>query len=406
MGHIETSHPSDTQALLAELRRYGIGYLMEEATEQTDSGLQFQPAAFFTALARTSDPRVRDAVISVLLLHPELAGAAKSAIETARLSGDEQIAEQIAEQLVTLALATLYLRRIWYAPLSLVGIHARTPEEPFAAYWRERRLPAPQVDFGEAGLRALAEWERQRTGLAADYANDWRNQVDHLTLQEWRVRNVQHNPEASMGALWLPPPEAALSPQDSGDSTMSMRPNVTRADIERFLTDLGTMAHTSGRIYLAGGAALVHSQIRGLGASTEDIDLKLDVADEQAVEDAIRQLKVKSSVNVELASPADFIPLPPNWESMSSYVGRYGGLDVFYFDWITLALAKIERGSSRDLHDVALLQQNGLIQRDDLEAAFQAIQPQLGHGRFFNVDPTLFSQKVSVAVNTLWGSQP
>jgi hypothetical protein len=187
---------------------------------------------------------------------------------------------------------------------------------------------------------------------------------------------------------------------------MSMRPNVTRADIEQFLNDLGAMAHTSGRIYLAGGAALVHSQVRGLGASTEYIDLKLDVADEQVVEVAIRQLKVRSSVKVELASPADFIPLPPTWERMSVHVGRYGGLDVFYFDWITLALAKIERGFSRDLHDVALLQQNGLIQRDDLEAAFQAILPQRGHGRFFNVDSALFSQKVSVAVNALWGSQP
>jgi hypothetical protein len=193
------------------------------------------------------------------------------------------------------------------------------------------------------------------------------------------------------------------SPLDAGENAMSMRPNVTRADIEQFLNDLGVMAHTSGRIYLAGGAALVHSQVRGLGASTEDIDLKLDVADEQAVEDAIRQLKIKSSINVELASPADFIPLPPNWESMSTYVGRYGGLDVFYFDWVTLALAKILRGSSRDLHDVALLQQNGLIQRNDLETAFQAILPQLGHGRFFNVDSALFSQKMNTAVNTLWG---
>jgi hypothetical protein len=178
------------------------------------------------------------------------------------------------------------------------------------------------VDFGEAGLRALAEWERQRTGLAADYANDWRNQVDHLTLQEWRGRNAPYNPEAPVGALWLPSPEAALSPQDTGNPTMSMRPNVTRADIEQFLNDLGAMAHTSGRIYLAGGAALVHSQVRGLGASTEYIDLKLDVADEQVVEVAIRQLKVRSSVKVELASPADFIPLPPTWERMSVHVGR------------------------------------------------------------------------------------
>jgi hypothetical protein len=107
-----------------------------------------------------------------------------------------------------------------------------------------------------------------------------------------------------------------------------------------------------------------------------------------------------------LPRPPISSPCHPTWGACRPYVGRYGGLDVFYFDWVTLALAKIERGSSRDLHDIALLQQNGLIQRNDLETEFQAILPQLGHGRFFNVDPALFSQKVSAAVNTLWGSQP
>jgi len=403
MERIETGNPLDTQALLAELRRYGVGYLMGEATDLAERDFQLQPAEFVAALARSSDPRVRDTLISLLLLHPDLANVTKDAVETARLSGDEQT----AEQLITLALAALYLQQMWRETLSLVGVSAQMQEAPFGAYWRERGLPAPQVDFGEVGLRALAEWERRRTGLGANYASDWDNQVDHLVLQEWCRSSENENTAAPVGILWPRMAALEMAPLlDPGEDAMSMRPNVTRADIEQFLNDLGAMAQTTGRIYLARGAALVHGQIRGLGASTEDIDLKLDVADEQAVEDAIRQLKVRSSVNVELASPADFIPLPPNWESMSTYVGRYGGLDVFYFDWVTLALAKIERGSSRDLHDVALLQQNGLIQRDDLEAAFQAIQPQLGHGRFFNVDPTLFSQKVSAAVNTLWGSQP
>jgi hypothetical protein len=48
---------------------------------------------------------VRDALISLLLLHPDLVSAATNAIETARLDDDEQT----AERLVTLALATLYL---------------------------------------------------------------------------------------------------------------------------------------------------------------------------------------------------------------------------------------------------------------------------------------------------------
>lgn len=402
MERVEASHPPDTAALLAELRRYGVGYLMGGAATQEDRTRQLQTGEFLTQLARSPEPRVRDALISLLLLHPELARAVIDALEAARLGGDPQT----AEQLITLALAALYLQRMWYDSLSLVSIPTQTPEAPFAAYWRERGLPGPQVNFGQAGLETLAAWERKRTRTNANYANDWRNQIDRLMLQEWRRHGGQDENGAARRIIWswTTAPESE-APADAGGDAMSMRPNVTRADIERFLNDLGAMAHTSGRIYLAGGAALVHSQVRGLGASTEDIDLKLDVADEQAVEDAIRQLKVTSSVNVELASPADFIPLPPNWESMSAYTGRYGGLDVFYFDWVTLALAKIERGSSRDLHDVALLQQNGLIQRADLEAAFQAILPQLGHSRFFNVDPALFSQKVSAAVNTLWGSQ-
>lgn len=99
MERIETGDPWDTQALLAELRRYGAGYLMGEATELAERGFQLQPAEFVAALARSSDPRVRDTLIS-LLLHPDLANVTKDAIDTAHLSGDEQT----AEQLITLAL--------------------------------------------------------------------------------------------------------------------------------------------------------------------------------------------------------------------------------------------------------------------------------------------------------------
>ena len=256
MEQIETGNPPDMQALLAELRRYGVGYLMGEATELAERGFQLQPAEFVAALARSSVPRVRDAFISLLLLHPDLANVTKDAIETARPSGDEQT----AEQLTTLALAALYLQRVWRETLSLVGVSVQMPEELFGAYWRERGLPAPRVNFGEAGLRALAEWERRRTRLGANYASDWDNQVDHLVLQEWRRSSENENTAAPVEILWPRMAAPEMAPLlDPGEDAMSMRPNVTRADIEQFLNDLGAMAQTSGRIYLAGGAALVHS---------------------------------------------------------------------------------------------------------------------------------------------------
>jgi hypothetical protein len=134
MERVKTSDPSDTTALLAELRRYGVGYLIGETAARADRESRFPPVTFITALARSPDPRMRDAFISLLLLHPELASAALSTIETAQLESDEQT----AERLISLALATLYLQRVWHASLSLVGIHTRTAPPPFAAYWRER----------------------------------------------------------------------------------------------------------------------------------------------------------------------------------------------------------------------------------------------------------------------------
>ncbi len=38
--------------------------------------------------------------------------------------------------------------------------------------------------------------------------------------------------------------------------------------------------------------------------------------------------------------------------AQAKFVGRYGKVDVFYFDFSSLALSKISRGSHRDLIDV------------------------------------------------------
>jgi hypothetical protein len=339
---------------------------------------------------------VRDAIIGVLILHPELAEAVPAAVTGAEAP--------IAEQVVTLVLAALYLQREWYPLLTLARGHPpMRPEAIIAAYWRGRGLPQPETDDGVAGLRTLAEWERRRTHLPANYRGDWEHQVAHLITQEWAAR-----PMVAPARYSLAPPTDAVdgdAPRAQETDRMSLRPDVTRDGIERFLTELGRMVRQPGRIYLAGGAALVHGQVRGAGASTADVDLKLDVADEHVVETAIRQLKTRLGINVKLASPADFIPVPAAWPSTSRYAGRYGALDVFYFDFSALALDLGERGTSRDLRDVELLKDHGLIQRDTLDAAYHAILPEVGHGRFFNLDPALFAQKCAAALQLLWGGE-
>jgi hypothetical protein len=383
--------PSTTTAqLIGELRRWGVAYLM---TEQ-HIVLPVAPLSaeqLVIALAQAQEPRVRDAFLALVLLHPTLAESIPHAIECSDAS--------TAASIHTLALATLYEQRIWYPLLTMaLGAPPQVPEMPFAPLWQTWHLAPPWIDFGLVGIHALAQHERDRTGIVADYVGDWHNQIQHLVAQEWERHPVANGVRPLQIAPAWPVPHS----REEG-SWMSLRPDVTRADIERFLTELGQQVHqASGRIYLVGGAALVHRAVRGQGASTADIDLQLDVTDSAEVEQVIRQLKFLLGINVELASPADFIPLPPSWVTMSPYVGRYGRFDVFYFDFYSLALSKIARGQTRDLQDVALLAQHGLIQQAPLEAAYQQILPQLGTGRFFNIDPTQFAQKFAAMVANLW----
>jgi len=101
-------------------------------------------------------------------------------------------------------------------------------------------------------------------------------------------------------------------------------------------------------------------------------------------------LKQQLNINVEFASPGDFIPLPCNWQSLSQFVGRYGNIDVFYFDFYSIALSKIDRGNIRDLQDVALLLQQQVITLPELDRAAQEVAAQMGKGNYKRLDPNAF----------------
>ncbi len=106
---------------------------------------------------------------------------------------------------------------------------------------------------------------------------------------------------------------------------MSMRQRVGRQEIEQFLIHVGR-TRQPGRLYLTGGAALVHRGIRP--GQTLDIDIQVTI-DPTNLTTQIAQLKQKMNINIEFASPSDFIPLPAQWEARSEFIKRYGQVDVF-----------------------------------------------------------------------------
>lgn len=81
------------------------------------------------------------------------------------------------------------------------------------------------------------------------------------------------------------------------------------ADADRirwFMRALGREASSEVRCYFTGGATAV---LLGWRRSTIDVDLKL-VPEADEVLRAIPRLKEELRINVELASPLDFIPVP------------------------------------------------------------------------------------------------
>jgi hypothetical protein len=93
-----------------------------------------------------------------------------------------------------------------------------------------------------------------------------------------------------------------------------------RDRIGRFMAALGRDAPSEARVYLTGGATAV---LIGWRDSTIDVDIKL-VPDDGSIMRAIPALKESLQINVEFASPADFLPVLDGWPDRSPYIERRG----------------------------------------------------------------------------------
>ena len=167
-----------------------------------------------------------------------------------------------------------------------------------------------------------------------------------------------------------------------------MRELVERARLIRFMELLGARARGPGAVYLCGGATAV---LLGWRDATVDIDLRLDPEPAGAFAELPR-LKQELSLSIELASPHDFLPPLPGWRERSRWIGRYGAIDFYHYDFTSQALAKLERGHSKDLIDVRRILDLGLASPGALWEALAAVQPELH--RYPAIEPAALRAKV------------
>ena len=167
-----------------------------------------------------------------------------------------------------------------------------------------------------------------------------------------------------------------------------MRRKVSKETLNQFMRELAAAARSPEKVYFTGG---VTALLLGFREQTLDIDLKLD-PEPAGVFAAIAILKQRLELNVELASPDDFIPPTTDWRERSRHIATFGSVEFYHYDFALQALAKLERGYEQDLKDVTSLLEGGYVRAEELRIKFTEIEP--GLLRYPAVDAAQFRQKL------------
>jgi hypothetical protein len=152
-----------------------------------------------------------------------------------------------------------------------------------------------------------------------------------------------------------------------------MRSSTTKERIEQLMRGLGTAVTSDGCIYFTGGVSAV---LMGWREMTIDVDLKAD-PEPKGFFESLPRLKDQLDINIELASPDQFVPALPGWQARSPFIARHGRLDYHHYDFYGQALAKVERDHPRDRMDVASMIRDGLVIPERLIALFETVEPLL-----------------------------
>ena len=171
-----------------------------------------------------------------------------------------------------------------------------------------------------------------------------------------------------------------------------MRRRADAAAVRRLLAELGRLAREPATVYLVGGSTAV---VEGWRTTTVDVDLRIE-HDSDDLLHRISELKDRLEINIELASPLDFLPEPAGWRDRSPFFAQEGPITVRHLDPTLQALAKLERGFDQDLDDVAAMLERGLVDAQGLRAMLADIEPRLH--RFPAVDPASLRAAVEHAL--------
>jgi len=159
---------SEKDRLVAALYEHGIHFLV--GGEGIPAALaRISSLDIIIALAADPDPRLRLALTSLFLLHPEYAQEVRRALGS--LDGTARL------ELQARYMAAVYLQRMWRTRLGYYLSDFQLLPDLFSA---ELGLPKPDERFGKTGLLALAEWHSRQSPIPFNRLASYNKAADLL----------------------------------------------------------------------------------------------------------------------------------------------------------------------------------------------------------------------------------
>jgi hypothetical protein len=167
---------------VAALLERGVDYLTPSEAE----GLPISDETLILSLAAHEDARLRQALISLFLLQPQLG------LLVPNLRRELEAKSEI--ELLAHYMAAVYLQRMWEIRLKHYGL----PADGLPDYYsKELGLPHPSEAYGKAGLYALADWHATRAPHRANHLAEYQGVADLLFE---RLKLKAHRRDSSPGS--------------------------------------------------------------------------------------------------------------------------------------------------------------------------------------------------------------